>query len=276
MNYLNCGCGQRFHVEWTNIDSVPRGTSVLVHDLKNGIPFQDQSFEVVYHSHLLEHFAKADADGFLRECFRVLRPQGILRVAVPDLEQIARTYLLALEQADAGSAEWAASYEWMMLELYDQTVRHRSGGEMATYLLQESVPNQTFIFKRVGYEAMQLIERASQKRLNSQKARSKSSRRLCQRMVSWKYWREQLIKRLLGADYKALQIGRFRQNGEIHQWMYDRYSLRVMLERCGFINVTPRSATDSAIPHWAEFQLDADTNGVVYKPDSLFMEAIKA
>ena len=276
MNYLNCGCGQRFHVEWTNIDSVSRGASVLVHDLKKGIPFPAQSFEVVYHSHLLEHFAKADADGFLRECFRVLRPQGILRVAVPDLEQIARTYLLALEQADAGSAEWAASYEWMMLELYDQTVRHRSGGEMATYLLQESVPNQTFIFKRVGYEAMQLIERASQKRLNSQKARSKSSRRLCQRMVSWKYWREQLIKRLLGADYKALQIGRFRQSGEIHQWMYDRYSLRVMLERCGFINVTPRSATDSAIPHWAEFQLDTDSNGVVYKPDSLFMEAVKA
>lgn len=119
---------------------------------------------MVYHSHLLEHFAKADADGFLRECFRVLRPQGILRVAVPDLEQIARTYLVALEQADAGSVEWAANYEWMMLELYDQTVRQRSGGEMAAYLSQISVPNVEFVVQRVGHEAQSIMEKAAIKR----------------------------------------------------------------------------------------------------------------
>jgi len=224
MNYLNCGCGQRFQPDWVNIDSVPRGEQVLVHDLNQGIPFPEYSFDVVYHSHLLEHLAKAEAVPFMQECFRVLKPEGTVRVVVPDLEQIARTYLIALEQADTGSAEWAANYEWILLEMYDHSVRNRSGGEIATYLLQEQIPNQAFILERIGQEARQLIERASQKQRKSQKVRSESSclRKYLQKFMSpnffsWKTWRERFIKRLLCAEYSALQIGRFRQRGEIHQ-----------------------------------------------------------
>jgi predicted SAM-dependent methyltransferase len=53
----------------------------------------------VYYSHLLEHFPKHEAQGFTQECYRVLKPRGIIRVAVPDLERIARMYLQALERA---------------------------------------------------------------------------------------------------------------------------------------------------------------------------------
>ncbi len=57
--------------------------------MRQGIPFPDRSFDVVYHSHVLEHLSKSEASKFLKECSRVLRPQGVLRVVVPDLEEIA-------------------------------------------------------------------------------------------------------------------------------------------------------------------------------------------
>lgn len=137
MNYLNLGCGHRFHSAWTNVNFVSTDENVLAYDITQRIPFPDVSFDVVYHSHLLEHLSRQQAEFLIRECYRVLRPKSVLRVVVPDLEQIVRTYLIALEQASSASQEWAANYEWILLEMYDQTVREYSGGTMAEYLTRQ-------------------------------------------------------------------------------------------------------------------------------------------
>ena len=60
MRCLNLGCGERFHPEWVNLDLHPTDTSVRGWDLQEGLPFPDGSFDVVYHSHVLEHFSKAE------------------------------------------------------------------------------------------------------------------------------------------------------------------------------------------------------------------------
>ena len=79
---------------------------------------------------------------------------------------------------------------------------------------------------------------------------------------------------LLGKDYQAYQTGVFRSQGEIHQWMYDRYSLKRMLEQVGFKDVQIKAAFVSQINDWEKYNLDG-SNGIVRKPDSLFVEAIK-
>lgn len=109
------------------MDFVATAPCVRAHDLRLGIPYADESFDVVYHSHLLEHFPKKAAPPFLRECRRVLKRGGIIRIAVPDLEKIARAYIEAFEKASHGIPSWREKYDWMMLELYDQTVREQSG-----------------------------------------------------------------------------------------------------------------------------------------------------
>jgi hypothetical protein len=86
---------------------------------------------------------------------------------------------------------------------------------------------------------------------------------------------ERFLQILLGSEYDTLQVGRFRQSGEVHQWMYDRYSLKRLLEHCGFSRVVQRSATDSYIENWPQFNLDTEPDGSIYKPDSLYMEAVK-
>ncbi len=282
MNYLNLGCGHRWHPEWTNVDYVSTHPEVIPYDLTQGIPFPDVSFDVVYHSHILEHLPKSKSNLFLKECYRVLRPKGILRVAVPDLERIARLYLEALERALAGSQGWAAAYEWILLEMYDQTVRNHPGGEMAAYLLQENIPNEEFVVERCGVDMRGFIEAGRRRRQAASLSPNGVDRPGSEGKAG--HWghrvtsriRESVLKRLLGEEYRALQTGRFRQGGEIHQWMYDRYSLSILLERSGFEKILEKTARESDIPEWASFHLDVTPDGIIYKPDSLFMEATKS
>jgi predicted SAM-dependent methyltransferase len=67
--------------------------NVVVHDLTKGIPAATASVDAVYHSHVLEHIDRAGAPTFMREILRVLKPAGIQRIVVPDLELLARRYL---------------------------------------------------------------------------------------------------------------------------------------------------------------------------------------
>ena len=60
---------------------------------------------------------------------------------------------------------------------------------------------------------------------------------------------------------------------ERHRWLYDRLSLGNALRKAGFVDVCSRTAVESAMPEFRSFALDADLEGRVRKPDSLFMEA---
>jgi predicted SAM-dependent methyltransferase len=263
LNYLNIGCGNRFHPQWLNIDMVSYHPDVVQCNILNGLPFGESEFEVVYHSHVLEHFRQPDGKKFIEECYRVLKPEGIIRIAIPDLEKIVRTYLQKLDGALAGNAGDAIDYQWIMLELYDQTMRDRSGGAIRTYLEQEQIPNEGFVFSQVGEEARILRNYLmQQKNRNDFKTKMKTMIRQV----------KDLLKRI--PFYRYYTLGKFRNSGEIHYWMYDRYSLSALLKEVGFTNVTVQQATTSSIPDWNMYELDA-RNGITHKPDSLFIEAKK-
>jgi predicted SAM-dependent methyltransferase len=271
MDYLNLGCGYRFHPAWTNVNYTATGKGVIVRNLNKGIPFPDASFDVVYHSHVLEHFTKTAGETFLKECYRVLRPQGVLRVVVPDLEQLVRSYLMALEKASAGDEEYAANYEWILIEIFDQMVRNSTRGLMMEYLSRKNISNEKFVLMRLGIDEKEMIDEALEQ-IQHPKFKLLPKDR-------YKLLLKQNINRLLellgGKYYKALRVGLFRQSGEIHHWMYDRYSLAILLQKCGLEDIVQRTATDSYIPDWTSFNLDSDANGVVHKPGSLFIEGIK-
>jgi hypothetical protein len=57
--------------------------------------------------------------------------------------------------------------------------------------------------------------------------------------------------------------------------MYDRYSLKRLLEESGFVDIKQYAANESSIPYWTSFNLDTEPDGTVYKPDSFYMEAVK-
>lgn len=254
MKLVNLGCGQSYHSDWINIDCKPTGPGVIVHDLGAGLPFADGEVDAVYSSHLLEHFPKWQAPEFLRECLRVLKPGGILRVAVPDLEQLMRMYPILLERAKSGDKEAEGAYDWIMQELFDQMVRNVPGGDFVKHLTRQPLHAESFILSRAGREAAEVLHFLRDP-ANADK-----------------------VSRLRFSDESKLtaqQIGEFRTSGEVHQWMYDSFSLARLLAETGFSDPRTVTATGSAIPDFASYNLDTDEHGTVKKPDSLFMEATR-
>lgn len=66
---------------------------ILLHDLTMKFPFNNDSVDIIYSSHTLEHFTKEQGYFILNECYRVLKKDGILRVVVPDLKIIITDYV---------------------------------------------------------------------------------------------------------------------------------------------------------------------------------------
>jgi predicted SAM-dependent methyltransferase len=87
---LNLGCGNAKLSDWINVDINP-GADVIT-NLRNGLPFKDNTFQFIYSEHVLEHFSYTEAQMILRECYRVLSDQGVMRIAMPDLDYLVRKY----------------------------------------------------------------------------------------------------------------------------------------------------------------------------------------
>jgi SAM-dependent methyltransferase len=267
---LHLGCGGRFHPAWINLDLRPLHPSVAPYDVTGPLPFPAGHFDAVYHAHLLEHLPRASALPFVRECGRVLRPGGVLRVVVPDLEQIARLYLEALPGAWLGDAEAQEWHTWALLEMYDQVVREQPGGAMLAYLAAEPANIAWYRLGADGTVIRQHLERVAAK---ERAAGNPPAPSLMRRLFTG--WRERLIRLMLGSEYALLQLGRFRRSGEVHLWMYDRHSLRELLATAGFTAFRRVSAGESAIPGWADEHLDSQPDGTPAKPDSLYVEAVR-
>ncbi len=121
---INVGCGLRPTPGWMNFDNslsvfiarisglgtlawrlglvsdsqkafidIARTHGIIRADATKSIPLPDNSVEVVYSCHVLEHLDPDQGRRFLREIRRVLKKDGIVRIVVPDLRELAETYV---------------------------------------------------------------------------------------------------------------------------------------------------------------------------------------
>jgi SAM-dependent methyltransferase len=271
LRYLNIGCGRRYHRDWVNLDLDSADPAIIRHDVTRGMPFESSQFEAVYHSHLLEHLKPEQGERLINECFRILKPEGTLRIVVPDLERIARLYLETHERAWSGDEASKMNFDWMKLELLDQMVREKSGGRMGRYMARRDLKNSDFVRSRVGDE-LSICQSSESPSTHGQSLLKRAidstfafRTRMVRRMIRWTLGRN---------AEKAFDMGMFRSQGEVHQWMYDRYSLRQLCERAGFVNFRVCGADDSRIENYPKFDLDS-VDGQIRKPDSIFVECEK-
>lgn len=89
---LNLGCWKRNYPGWINIDVLNYPHIHFRRDVKDLSIFEDNSVDLVYASHVLEYFTFNEAREAITEWCRVLKPDGELRVAVPDLEGLIKVY----------------------------------------------------------------------------------------------------------------------------------------------------------------------------------------
>jgi predicted SAM-dependent methyltransferase len=89
---LHLGSGKRYIPGFVHVDAVdyPHINHVTTIDNLSFIP--DNSVELIYNCHVLEHFKRRELDRVLQEWRRVLKPAGVLRVSVPDFASICEIY----------------------------------------------------------------------------------------------------------------------------------------------------------------------------------------
>lgn len=111
--YVQFGCGFTAPAGWENFDASPTlvlerlpllgryvkrnnqrfPANVRFGDIVRGLPFESESVDGVYCSHILEHLAADDMGKALQNTFKLLRPNAYFRIVVPDLKQLAKNYV---------------------------------------------------------------------------------------------------------------------------------------------------------------------------------------
>jgi SAM-dependent methyltransferase len=122
--YVQYGCGPSSCPEgWVNFDASPtlrlqkipiigriirRGPIIFDKDVRygdivRGLPIPNSCADGVYASHVLEHLTLEDFWIAIENTRRVLKPGGVFRLVVPDLEGRSRKYLKRLDDGDTNA-----------------------------------------------------------------------------------------------------------------------------------------------------------------------------
>lgn len=122
------GSGSAPVAGWVNVDMDP-GAPVRL-DLRHPLPVADGAASLVYSEHVIEHLTLEEGVALLRECRRVLRDDGVLRIATPDLEALVRSYL-----GDWRAQDWVnwKGHEWIDTRARMLNVSFREWGHRHLY-----------------------------------------------------------------------------------------------------------------------------------------------
>jgi SAM-dependent methyltransferase len=180
MTHIQYGCGHSAPEGWLNYDAsftlrVERfplagrfvrknaqrfPANVTFGDIVKGLPLPDASVDGVYASHVLEHLSRASMFVALRNTFRILRPNGIFRLIVPDLEARARRYLVDLDgmQADANDRLLRSTY--LGVEADPEGLLGFASGMLGRnkHLWMWDYPAMEAALKAVGFSAVRRCE----------------------------------------------------------------------------------------------------------------------
>lgn len=111
---LHVGCGTLYKDGWINIDNNSDNNIEKLdinHDLSKGLPFDSESVDFIYNEHFIEHLSREDGLAFMKECYKILKYGGVLRIACPDLDKLIESYVKDTYK----EADWVKKYhcEWI-------------------------------------------------------------------------------------------------------------------------------------------------------------------
>ncbi len=136
---LHLGCGNIDHPSFINIDIIPARHVHYVRRIDDLSPFRDNTVDLVYACHCLEHFSHRRLVDVLKEWHRVLKKGGSLRVSVPDFDSMVDLYM-----ASGRDIEYV--------------VEPITGGQDTKYNFHMTIFNKRYLekqFREAGFEKVQ-------------------------------------------------------------------------------------------------------------------------
>jgi predicted SAM-dependent methyltransferase len=89
---LHLGCGGKNIEGFINVDVRNLPTVDVIDDITTLTSFKEESVDLIYTSHVLEHIGRRDYLNVLKRWYSLLKKDGILRISVPDFEEIVKHY----------------------------------------------------------------------------------------------------------------------------------------------------------------------------------------
>jgi predicted SAM-dependent methyltransferase len=89
---LHIGSGSRLIDGWLNTDFFPFSRAICLLDATKVFPFDDNSFDYIFSEHMIEHIDFEEATAMLKECFRVLKIGGKIRISTPNFSFLMALY----------------------------------------------------------------------------------------------------------------------------------------------------------------------------------------
>ena len=104
---LQIGAGPNELHGWLNADFDPRQPTTIYMDATKPFPVPSGSFDVIFSEHMIEHVPFEHGLRMLSECYRILKRGGVIRIATPNLENIAALETLQPSQEQRRYVAWA-------------------------------------------------------------------------------------------------------------------------------------------------------------------------
>lgn len=89
---IHLGCGSNYLEGWQNVDLDSPLADVKA-DLRSRLQYADASVDLIFNEHFIEHITRDEGVQFLKECYRVLKPGGVIRISTPDLRWLVAQYI---------------------------------------------------------------------------------------------------------------------------------------------------------------------------------------
>lgn len=75
---------------WLNVDILPKTKDTAYMDATKKFPIASNTFDFMFAEHMIEHISFDDAQFMLKECYRILKPNGVIRLATPNLDTMIK------------------------------------------------------------------------------------------------------------------------------------------------------------------------------------------
>lgn len=139
---LQIGTGGNELTGWLNTDLEPVGPNTIYLDATDRFPFHDQVFDYIYSEHMIEHIPYPGGLSMLRECFRVLRPGGRLRIATPDMQKIAGLSALTLNEDQKAYIRWSVDHLGLYADEKSEFQKRRPEWDLDPEHMRAFYPNR--------------------------------------------------------------------------------------------------------------------------------------
>lgn len=119
---LHLGSNKTIMNSWLCSDLVPQNNQSIFLDVTEKFPFRDNSFDYIFSEHLIEHLTQEEGLFMLQESYRVLKVNGRIRIATPDMETIIRLYSERRENFGEEYIKWSTDHFTTYHSGYDPVV----------------------------------------------------------------------------------------------------------------------------------------------------------